>query len=123
MDRLQSLRTPLISGLLLASFWATAQAQTFTSLASSNGTNGSNPKGALVQGLDGNFYGTTYGGGANGDGTVFKITPSGVLTSIHSFSGTDGKEPSAGLALWEKMGISMGQRSRAAPTTMERSLR
>jgi uncharacterized repeat protein (TIGR03803 family) len=60
-------------------------------------TDGSSPRGALVQGTDGNFYGTTSGGGANDDGTVFKLTPAGVLTTLHSFDVTDGKEPLAGL--------------------------
>jgi len=58
--------------------------------------------GGLIQAADGNFYGTDYRGGANGDyGTVFKITPSGTLTTLHSFcsqSGcTDGSSPEAGL--------------------------
>jgi len=38
-----------------------------------------------VQGSDGNFYGTTQLDGPNGAGTVFKISPSGKLTSLHSF--------------------------------------
>jgi len=50
-----------------------------------------------VQGTDGNFYGTTYVGGANDQGTVFKLSPSGTLTTLHSFDGTDGAEPLAGL--------------------------
>src|ERR1035438_5459485 len=41
--------------------------------------------GALVQGTDGNFYGTTYDGGATGGGTIFQITPSGTLTTLYSF--------------------------------------
>jgi uncharacterized repeat protein (TIGR03803 family) len=40
---------------------------------------------AVIQGNDGNFYGITYGGGAKDDGTVFKLTPSGQLTTLHSF--------------------------------------
>jgi uncharacterized repeat protein (TIGR03803 family) len=52
---------------------------------------------APAQGTDGSFYGTTYLGGANGWGTVFKITPSGTLTSLHSFDSTDGAEPLAGV--------------------------
>ena len=44
---------------------------------------------ALVQGSDGNFYGTTGLGGSGGSGTVFSITPSGVFTTLHNFSDTD----------------------------------
>jgi uncharacterized repeat protein (TIGR03803 family) len=67
---------------------------TLTTLHSFNGTDGSGDSAAaLVQGADGNFYGTTESGGANGPGTVFKITPSGTLTTLHSFDGTDGAEP------------------------------
>jgi len=47
----------------------------------------------MVLGTDGNFYGVTMFGGANGEGTVFKITPGGVLTTLHSFSGPDGEQP------------------------------
>ncbi len=64
-----------------------------------NCIDGEGPRGALVQATDGSFYGTTYIGGANNDGTIFKITPSGTLTTIHSFDGTDGSSPYAGLAL------------------------
>jgi uncharacterized repeat protein (TIGR03803 family) len=63
------------------------------------GTDGNNPAAALIQGSDGNFYGTTYGGGINNFGTVFKITPAGVETILHSFAGdsTDGNYPAASL--------------------------
>ncbi|MGH9641084.1 MAG: choice-of-anchor tandem repeat GloVer-containing protein, partial [Terriglobales bacterium] len=40
-----------------------------------NGTDGSNPYVGLVMDATGNLYGTTYSGGANGAGTVFKVTP------------------------------------------------
>jgi uncharacterized repeat protein (TIGR03803 family) len=50
-----------------------------------------------VQAVDGDFYGTTDIGGVYGDGTVFKITPSGILTTLHTFNGTDGASPLAGL--------------------------
>jgi uncharacterized repeat protein (TIGR03803 family) len=51
------------------------------------------PYAALVQDRDGNFYGTTYRGGTYNKGTVFKITPWGALTTLHSFEGTDGASP------------------------------
>jgi uncharacterized repeat protein (TIGR03803 family) len=76
-------------------------AQTFTTLHSFDGTDGANPGAGLVQATNGDLYGTTANGGANGAGTVFKITPSGTLTTLYSFcsqSGcTDGEYPSAAL--------------------------
>ena len=76
---------------------------TFNSLVSFDGTNGAAPRYiSLVQGVDGNFYGTTAVDGANGHGTVFKITPAGTLTTIYSFCAqsncADGIYPYAGLA-------------------------
>ena len=68
----------------------------------SNCTDGQGPYGTLVQGANGDFYGTTEEGGANGFGTVFKITPSGTLTTLYSFCSqgypcADGQSPSGGL--------------------------
>jgi uncharacterized repeat protein (TIGR03803 family) len=62
---------------------------------------GISPLCARVLGNDGNFYGTTSGGGTYGDGTVFRITPEGVYTNIYSFGGTpaDGNWPFASLVL------------------------
>jgi|HubBroStandDraft_6_1064221.scaffolds.fasta_scaffold73729_2 uncharacterized repeat protein (TIGR03803 family) len=60
-------------------------------------THGAGPIGPVIQGTDGNFYGTTSEGGTNGFGVVFKLTPAGVLTVLHDFNGTDGKTPDAGL--------------------------
>jgi uncharacterized repeat protein (TIGR03803 family) len=51
----------------------------------------------LIQVPNGNFYGTTYTGGANGHGTVFKLSPGGSLTTLYSFSVNDGAQPEAGL--------------------------
>ena len=44
------------------------------------GDDGATPFAALAQGPDGNFYGTTFQGGAYDNGTVFRMTPSGVLS-------------------------------------------
>lgn len=62
---------------------------------------GTNPSGALTQGADGNFYGTTERGGSLDQGTIFKITPAGVLTTLHTFGGSagDGTFPLAKLTL------------------------
>jgi uncharacterized repeat protein (TIGR03803 family) len=81
---------------------------TLTTLCSFTGTNGEFPYAGLVQGSDGNFYGTTsqggtsysvgYGGEINyGYGTVFRITPGGTLTTLFSFNSTNGSSPNAGL--------------------------
>jgi uncharacterized repeat protein (TIGR03803 family) len=65
-----------------------------TTLVSFNGTNGANPQSGLLRAVDGNFYGTTVNGGANGGwGTVFKMTPAGRLTTLVSFTGTNGAAP------------------------------
>jgi uncharacterized repeat protein (TIGR03803 family) len=86
-------------------------AQTFTSLVSFDVTNGANPQWApLVQGTDGNLYGTASGGGIFNSGcfrspdgycgTVFKITPAGTLTTLHFFTnGEDGSGQASGLVL------------------------
>jgi len=62
-----------------------------------NCPDGGNPNG-LIQGMDGNFYGSTYYGGlsnhcSEGCGTVFQLTPGGSLTALHSFDGNDGSRP------------------------------
>jgi len=50
---------------------------------------GAQPDGGLVLAHDGNFYGTTGAGGLYGYGTIFKITPQGILTRLYSFCGQD----------------------------------
>lgn len=64
---------------------------------------GAQPNGGLVQDTNGDFYGTTFAGGAYGEGTVFRISPAGKLTTLHSFCQAgrpcpDGMQPLAGLA-------------------------
>jgi uncharacterized repeat protein (TIGR03803 family) len=73
-------------------------AQTLTTLHNFSGTDGMNPyRESLVEGTDGNFYGTAEMGGGDNYGVVFKMTPDGTLTLIHDFVGTDGEYPGSGL--------------------------
>jgi uncharacterized repeat protein (TIGR03803 family) len=72
-------------------------AQTLATVTTFAGANGSNPHSSLIQGTDGNFYGTTYYGGFSNDGIIYRITPGGALTFLHSFSGPDGARLWAGL--------------------------
>jgi uncharacterized repeat protein (TIGR03803 family) len=51
----------------------------------------------LIQATDGNLYGAALGGGAYGCGTVFRVTPAGKVTILHSFDNTDGCMPYGGL--------------------------
>jgi uncharacterized repeat protein (TIGR03803 family) len=73
---------------------------TITTLASFDGASGSTPHGALLMDGVGNLYGTTAGGGASNDGTVFELAAgSGTITTLASFDGTDGAFPEAGLIM------------------------
>ena len=96
---LKKANLPAIVTAITAVGCVTAVAQSLTTLYSFNGTDGQLPSAALVQGTDGNFYGTTAAGGAHHQGTVFKIDSAGNLTTLHSFSGfpLDGAVPTAGL--------------------------
>jgi uncharacterized repeat protein (TIGR03803 family) len=95
------LRIPLVIVLVLAGRTFNAGAQTVTNIYSFLGSpsDGGRPYAGLVQGSDGNFYGTTLYGGSNNIGTVFQISPSGSETNLYSFVGypTDGAGPYAGL--------------------------
>ncbi len=63
-----------------------------------NDANGNLPADTLLQGTDGNLYGTASLGGANGNGTAYRISPQGTFAVIYSFQGSpDGTGPSAGL--------------------------
>jgi uncharacterized repeat protein (TIGR03803 family) len=70
-----------------------------TQLLSFDFTDGEKPFSALIQGVDGNYYGMTNEGGNSSCecGTVFRITPDGNLTTVHSFQGSDGASPQGGL--------------------------
>ncbi len=83
------LRRSLRVGVLMLAVIAAQSAEAqITTLASFDGTNGTNPQGPLLQAINGYLYGTTLNGGASpfgSYGTIFKITPSGALTSVYSF--------------------------------------
>jgi uncharacterized repeat protein (TIGR03803 family) len=71
-----------------------------TTLFSFTGPNGAAPAASMIVGSDGNFYGTTSGGGSTygtnggtGFGTAFMMTPTGILTTLASFTGPNGSEP------------------------------
>ena len=90
------------AGLLALWLWAPCASGevTFSALAAFDGANGAYPKGGLIQGKDGSFYGTTVEGGATNAGTVFCLSADGwVLKTLYSFTGAaDGANPSAALA-------------------------
>jgi uncharacterized repeat protein (TIGR03803 family) len=78
---------------LLCSSWVRisfAQNLSFRTLTIFGWFNGAYPYSSLIQGKDGNFYGTTIFGGTHGCGTLFKIAPDGTLTILHSFAQSDG---------------------------------
>jgi uncharacterized repeat protein (TIGR03803 family) len=87
--------------LLLALSAPAIFGQTVNTVVNFNGTNGASPfMVTLAQGRDGNLYGTTYSGGANNLGAVVRINIStGNSIVLHSFAGTDGSYPGAGLTL------------------------
>jgi uncharacterized repeat protein (TIGR03803 family) len=93
MAKLNRWKVAYLVVLLRATTAIALPAQTFTTLHSFHQTDGTEPFAALVQGTNGDLCGTTYYGGANSEGTVFKITASGTLTTLLSFDGTEGSAP------------------------------
>jgi uncharacterized repeat protein (TIGR03803 family) len=67
-----------------------------TTIHTFTGSEGRAP-GTLLEAADGYFYGMTINGGANDSGTIFRLTPSGVLTTLHEFDGVDGQGSNAPL--------------------------
>ena len=62
------------------------------------GADGAIPMGSLAQGTNGDLFGTAAAGGANGSGVIFRLSATGVFSNLHSFAGSDGADPLAGLA-------------------------
>jgi uncharacterized repeat protein (TIGR03803 family) len=93
-----------IAGMMAAvcgALLGTALAQTYTTIASFDVTNGWMPSTPLVQGVDGNLYGTTPQGGTYKWGNVFKVTPTGNITSLYGFclNCADGFQPETTLVV------------------------
>ncbi|PYM11065.1 MAG: hypothetical protein DME18_14990 [Verrucomicrobia bacterium] len=89
----------------------------FVSLHSFTNNDGDDPRAGLLQASDGNLYGTTaFGGPFGGSGTVFRITPTGVLTNLHTFRGNDGIGPE-GTLIEGPNGILYGTTAEGGPST------
>jgi uncharacterized repeat protein (TIGR03803 family) len=86
----------LLAIMVLPSPAAGQGTATLTSIAD---TDGALPRTGLTLGPGGNLYGVDTAGGANGDGTVFMVTPAGDMSTIHAFMGSDGQSPESRLVL------------------------
>jgi uncharacterized repeat protein (TIGR03803 family) len=95
MPRIKRLGALLVFLLICATF---LPAQILTTLVNFDYTNGQLPESPLIQGLDGNLYGTYLDGGPYGVGGVFRLTPQGVLTQASNFCG--GGNSCAGSREW-----------------------
>lgn len=93
-SRMRSRTLFLLSALLLPAVAARAQDASYTALLAFTGSNGAAPTAPLIQGANGNYYGTTEYGGDNGGGTLFEMDPAGNLIFSYAFPG--GLQPSAG---------------------------
>lgn len=90
-ERDRIIRVGLLVLLAVFAMCGDGVAQTFNVLVNFDGTNGSNPSnGSLVVDSEGNLWGTTSWGGTNNLGTVFKMSPTGTLTTVYNFGSTPG---------------------------------
>jgi uncharacterized repeat protein (TIGR03803 family) len=78
--------------------WSETVLHTFTN----KGTSGYYPYAGLIVDSWGILYGTTFSGGADGQGTVFALSPGYGFWTLHSFNGLDGSGPWAALAMDSK---------------------
>jgi uncharacterized repeat protein (TIGR03803 family) len=82
-----------LNGNTFGTVFSITPAGVLTTVATFTGTTGVYPHGGLVQGSDGNFYGTTSGNGTTISATVFQMTPAGSLTTLVTFTGPNGIVP------------------------------
>jgi len=96
----------LVFGVFLGAAWAQTETVLYSFCAQSDCTDGMLPETGVVFGPKGNLYGTTFGGGAEGMGVVFKLTPEGKETVLYSFCPQgdcpDGGAPNGGLVFDQK---------------------
>jgi uncharacterized repeat protein (TIGR03803 family) len=97
------LRGAIAAVVVSCGFATGAKAQTFTTLLNLSTPKATGPSGALIQSINGNYYGASAGGGASERGTVFEVTPSGGLTDVYGFCAlldcADGAQPYSALVL------------------------
>lgn len=89
--------TGFLLSLTVAIFATVTKGQSLEVLHSFHNFDGAAPRAELVQGTDGNFYGSTIAGADYNYGTMFRITPNGALTTLVTFNGTNGRAPWSGL--------------------------
>jgi uncharacterized repeat protein (TIGR03803 family) len=103
MKKLTWRHTACAVSMLCVTAAIAAPAQNFRVLADFNQVDGATARSSMEQGTDGNLYGTTLAGGTNNAGTVFKVSTTGVLTTLYNFCAqaycTDGSGPTPSLAL------------------------
>jgi uncharacterized repeat protein (TIGR03803 family) len=100
---IRSMGLSLVGLAILVPYCASGQEVSFSTLYSFNGSDGANPAAVLVFDNNGVMYGTTLNGGANQDGTVFDLAPTGAgawqEAVLHSFDGSDGAYPAANVTI------------------------
>ena len=98
LGRLSARLLALLLGAGVVPAVSAQQIATLTTLHSFTGGNDGSISQSLLVASDGSFYGTTATGGANGYGTIFKVTTAGQLTTVYTFTGgNDGAYPNPGL--------------------------
>jgi len=78
-------------------FRVSPDGSSYTNLHVFKAADGGYSQAGLVQGSDGNFYGTASGGGVNGQGTIFQITTNGTYANLHQLGGNEGAQPESAL--------------------------